>query len=51
MMLTQMRSGIKVGCIGGAGKGKYLSAGPSGGGGHGGRGGNGYRSTQEDHHH
>ncbi|PWA99263.1 hypothetical protein CTI12_AA010250 [Artemisia annua] len=31
-----------LGCIGGAGKGKYLSAGPSGGGGHGGRGGNGY---------
>lgn len=31
-----------VGCIGGAGKGKFLSAGPSGGGGHGGRGGNGY---------
>ncbi|KAJ0491311.1 hypothetical protein HanIR_Chr12g0562491 [Helianthus annuus] len=31
-----------LGCIGGAGKGKFLSAGPSGGGGHGGRGGNGY---------
>ncbi|KAJ0864791.1 hypothetical protein HanRHA438_Chr12g0533681 [Helianthus annuus] len=31
-----------LGCIGGAGKGKFLSTGPSGGGGHGGRGGNGY---------
>lgn len=31
-----------LGCIGGAGKGKFLSSGPSGGGGHGGRGGSGY---------
>ncbi|XP_071713912.1 uncharacterized protein [Rutidosis leptorrhynchoides] len=31
-----------LGCVGGMGKGKSLSAGPSGGGGHGGRGGNGY---------
>lgn len=31
-----------LGCVGGTGKGKSLSAGPSGGGGHGGRGGNGY---------
>ncbi|KVH93854.1 hypothetical protein Ccrd_004082, partial [Cynara cardunculus var. scolymus] len=31
-----------LGCIGGAGKGKFFSNGPSGGGGHGGRGGSGY---------